>query len=196
MNKEQVSALASRRIVNISFLEACMPIINDLSSRKKLPLGVRKPLNRINEQHYKVHGKLTLDDNSTYEIQNVLTKVITKEMNRLIDSIDEGGSIPLDRYLIIGIELANVSLKSIAKTDIRGLYSRQQRLEMLDFTPLLSSLNSFVNAGNKYLYKKEFVDDKKTYKVGEWANNIVNLYSDEVFNDIQRQSKEELNETE
>lgn len=189
LSQNELFAIASRKIVNISFLEACMPMINDLSNRKKLPQNVRKPLNRVYEQHYKVHGELTLNDSKTFKVQNVLTNLLHKEMNRMKDSFDDGGNMSLEQYLLIGIELLNPLMRSIMQTDTSDLVSRTKQAEILNFTPMINSINSFVNAGNKYLYKSKYEDKKQTYKVGKWAYSVIKMYSEEVFKDIVNQSK-------
>jgi hypothetical protein len=190
LNNEQIQALAARRIVNISYLESCMIIVGDLSQRKKLPNYIRKPLNRIYDQHYKVHGNLTLNDSESFAIQNHLTKLLSKEMDRMKDSLGE--TMTLEQYLLLGVELIQPIFNSMIMTDIRGVYPRSMRIEMVDFTPLINSMKSFINAGNKYLYQKKYVDVNNLHKIRAWGKDIISLYSDEVMKDIAEQAKQEL----
>lgn len=153
LNDNQVTALASKRIVNVSFMESIITIVNDLSNRKRLPLNVRKPLERIHKFHYEIHGKLTLDKDESFKIQQHLSKIMSKEVNHMLDSFGRNAVIPLEKYLLICIELINPAMKSIMSTDIKEFYTRTRQAELVDFSPLITSMNSFINAGNQYLYK-------------------------------------------
>lgn len=186
LNNEQVQALAARRIVNISYLEACITVINDLSKKSKLPIKVRKPLSRIYDYHYKIHGNLTLNNEDSFSIQNHLTQLLHKEMDRMKDSL--GSTMTLEQYLLMVIELMQPIFDSIVLTDIRGVYPRSMRVEMVDFTPLINSMNGFINAGNKYLYKKRYIDNNDLHKIRAWGKDIISAYSNEIMNDIKRTS--------
>ena len=190
LTDDQLRALDSIRIVNISFAESFMDILADISNRKKLPQGITRKASAVYDYHYDIHGKMTLNREGASDLQGELTKIIKKEVCNMKDSFDKGRNISLEHYLLISVELCQVLLESITKSDIRGLVPPNARHEMPPFVPLMNSLNGFVNASNKYLHKKKFVDIHDTHKVREWGRNVIKHYSQTIFKNMEQEAKD------
>ncbi len=190
LTDDQLRSLDSIRIVNISFAESFIDIIADISNRKKLPQGITRKASALYDYHYDIHGKMTLNREGAADLQGELTKIISKEIVNMKNSFDKGKSISLEHYLLIAVELCQVLLESISKSDIRGLVPPNVRHEMPNFVPLMNSLNGFVNLSNKYLHKKEFVDIHNTHKVREWGRNVIKHYSQTIFKNMEQEAKD------